>query len=164
MPRVTTEVSFSNSGTTHLVQVVREDGSVHVQALTADHQPCGFEYSVTLPQDYYLDALLESSVVKCLIEAAKRDVSEDRWNKDLAELENAVVASRIDHSDDWQSRPGFIVHTDVFDRPITEARYLEFLERMDYFGFPIEGYGVGPVRPADDTGKVWTYLHSRSCD
>lgn len=149
---------------TYQIELSVENGTVRVQAFTADHQPCGFEYSVTLPKDYYLDALLESEVVKALIEQAKRDVTDGRWSRDLAALEEGVVANRIDHSDDWQSRPGFIVHTDVFDRPITKERYQEFLERMDYFGFPIEGYGVGPVRQADSTGRAWIYLHSSSCD
>ncbi|HNX33656.1 MAG TPA: hypothetical protein PKM57_03450 [Kiritimatiellia bacterium] len=155
---------FNHSGTVYFSQITSESGVVHVQALTADHEPCGFEYTITLPQDYYLDALLELEVVKALIEQAKLDVTEGRWATSISELEKAVVAKWIHHSDDWQSHPGFIVHTDVFDRPITEARYMEFLERTNFHGFPIEGYGVGPVHPADDTGKVWTYLHSRSCD
>jgi hypothetical protein len=164
MAAYSTEVPFVSGDTRHLIQVTSEAATVHIQALTADHEPYGFGYSITLPQDYYLDALLELDVVKALIEQAKLDVTEGRWDRSLSELEKAVVAKWINHSDDWQSRPGFIVHTDVFDRPITEARYMEFLERKNFHCFPIEGDGAGPVRQADSTGKAWTYLHSRSCD
>lgn len=84
-----------------IIQVTSENGFVHVQALTADHEPCGFEYSITLPQDYYIDALLETEVVKALIEQAQRDVTDGLWRIDLAELDKGVAANRIDHSDDF---------------------------------------------------------------
>lgn len=156
--------SFDYNGTTYLIEIVSGQKVVRVQALTDNHQPCGFEYAVTLSKDYYMDVLLESSAVKALIENAKRDVLENRWNNDQNELEKGEVAKWVHHSDERDPRTGFMVHTDTFDRPITEDRYREFLMRMNFHGYPLEGYGTGSVRQADKEGKVWVYRYSDSCD
>jgi len=154
---------FTHNGANYVIHFAYESNVVRIQALTSDHQPCGFEYTVSLPQKYYVEGLLESNVVKSLIVEAHRDVAEGRWSNDLAMLESSIMPKYVNHSDDWNSHSGSFEHRDFFDRPISEGRYKEFLERVNYHGFPFEGYGIN-VRQDDDEGKVWVYLHSRSCD
>ena len=137
MPPITKELSFTHDDASYLIQVTATDDRVTIQALTQDHETCGFEYAMSLPDAYYLEALLESCSIKALIDEAKNDVIDGRWRRDLSNLTKSI-----------------------------RANYEDYLERMDYHGYRPEGYGVGggDIRQGDIEGKVWIYIHTRSCD
>ena len=166
MPPITKELSFTHDDASYLIQVTATDDRVTIQALTQDHETCGFEYAMSLPDAYYLEALLESCSIKALIDEAKNDVIDGRWRRDLSNLTKSIRAERIAKSDKMDSTTGNIVHIDEFNRPISRTNYEDYLERMDYHGYRPEGYGVGggDIRQGDIEGKVWIYIHTRSCD
>lgn len=164
MSPIIKELPFTHNDADYIIQVISAEDQVSVQLLSAsDHEPCGFERIIRLPNRCYMDALLKLETVRKLLEEARNDIIDDRWKHDVAALNGSVVAERLSYSCELVRDSYAFDHVETFDRPITQASYEEHLESVDYHGYPRQGYGVG-IRQGDVERKVWIYRASRSCD
>lgn len=68
------------------IRVLYDEKTINVVAFHNNHPANGFRHQVKIPKYLDINQLLEADVLKELIEMAKNDIVEKRWEKLLNEL------------------------------------------------------------------------------
>jgi len=62
-------------------RVLYDDKLINIAVFYNNHPANGFRYQVKVPKYLDIKKLLEVNVIENLVEAAKNDIIEDRWEK-----------------------------------------------------------------------------------
>ena len=159
-------INFDHLGNQYCVQISVESGTIRAQVFQNGSPASPCVYSVSLPMAFDMKILNRFDSVRAIIEEAKRDIT-DESRADMIRLLGSFSRARYLQTDEKRiGTAGYddIEHRDVFDRPISQQDYCDFLELRDYHGYSPKGYGMGKVIKGDSEGKIWIYRHSSTCD
>ena len=63
------------------IRVLYDDKTVNVVAFLNNHPANGFRHQIKIPKKFNLNKVLETEVVKELVDISKSDIIERRWEK-----------------------------------------------------------------------------------